>query len=229
MEKGALSEATFSEFAEQAVLFCHITSRVSTDPHQDLLQKKGGNGFPYIVILDDSGNVVAKHAGARTIEGFEKSLAKANEFFALKAKAEGGDADAAIEVFLAQVEMGHFKPAEAREKAKALKGLTAEQAEKVAEMATELEIAEIMSSARSQADLPGIGKKLAALAAEGKVSKNEQTNVNFWNVISMHAMEAKDAKLLGQAIEELKKANRGNPNLARRIDQLEAALEKMKK
>jgi hypothetical protein len=226
LEKGALSEAAFSEFAEQAVLFCHITSRVSTDPHQDLLQKKGGNGFPYIVILDDSGNVVAKHAGARTIEGFEKSLAKANEFFALKAKAEGGDADAAIEVFLAQVEMGHFKPAEAREKAKSLKGLTAEQAEKVATMATDLEIAEIISSARSQADLPALGKKLAALAAEGKVSKKDA--VNQWFFISAHAKEAKDAKLLGQAIEELKKEQARNPRLKQLVDQLEADLEKMK-
>ncbi len=122
--------------------------------------------------------------------------------------------------------MGHFKPAEAREKAKALKGLTAEQAEKVATMATDLEIAEIISSARSQADLPALGKKLAALAAEGKVSKKDA--VNQWFFISAHAKEAKDAKLLGQAIEELKKEQARNPRLKQLVDQLEGDLEKMK-
>ena len=46
LESGPLSEDAFPEFAKSVVPFAHVTSRVDSDPYQDLLQQKGGCGFP---------------------------------------------------------------------------------------------------------------------------------------------------------------------------------------
>ncbi len=76
MERGALSTAEFREFGKDYVLFCHITSRVEGEPYADLLSKKGGGGWPYLVAMDADGNVAAKHSGSRSVEGFLATMKK---------------------------------------------------------------------------------------------------------------------------------------------------------
>ena len=90
MEKGTLSEASFAEFGKQVVLFCHITSRVNGDPHQDLLQQKGGQGFPHLVFMNAEGEVVAQPQG-RSAEAFAKAHAAYLNCLELAKKLEAGD------------------------------------------------------------------------------------------------------------------------------------------
>ena len=47
-----LSTEEFKAFAGEVVPFLHVTSRVEGEHHPDLLEKKGGRGFPHLVVLD---------------------------------------------------------------------------------------------------------------------------------------------------------------------------------
>ena len=85
----------FAEFSKEYVLFCHVTSRVPTDSHQELLHEKGGHGFPYIVFMDAEGGVLAEPDG-RTIEAYRKTGAECAELVKMKAEAEKGDPRARV-------------------------------------------------------------------------------------------------------------------------------------
>ena len=56
LENGPFSTEEFVDCGEQAVLFLHVTSHVKADPDQNLLEEKGGRGFPHLVVMDDLGN-----------------------------------------------------------------------------------------------------------------------------------------------------------------------------
>ena len=102
------------------MLFCHITTQIQGEKHADLLEQKGGQGFPHIVFMDAEGNVLAEHQGDRSADGFSKTGQKAKEFIALKAKAEKGDKAAKIDFIIAQLSMGQLKASEAEAKIKEL-------------------------------------------------------------------------------------------------------------
>ncbi len=73
MESGALSDASFPEFAENVVLFLHNTSRVKGEPYPTLLKDNGGTGFPTLWFLDADGKVITKQ-GERTVKAFGKTM-----------------------------------------------------------------------------------------------------------------------------------------------------------
>ena len=54
-------------------MFCHITTQIEGDKHGDLLEKKGGQGFPHIVFMDSDGKVLAEHQGDRSADEFAKT------------------------------------------------------------------------------------------------------------------------------------------------------------
>ena len=79
LEGGALMQDDFVRFSKNYVLFAHVTSQVPGDKNQDLLQKKGGTGFPFIAFMDSEGNVIAKHEASRTAYGWARTGEKAKE------------------------------------------------------------------------------------------------------------------------------------------------------
>src|SRR5437773_1688235 len=116
LEGGALQTDDFVKFAEKYVLYCNITSQVPGAKDQQLLEEKGGEGFPYMIFMDPDGNMLAKHQGPRTATGFEETGAKACAFLELKAKSEKGNATVKIDFILAQLELGQLKAGEAEVK-----------------------------------------------------------------------------------------------------------------
>ena len=98
IEEGVFSDPAFAEWSKEVVLLCHVTTGIKTDPHQDLLAKKGGQGFPYLVFLDAEGEVIAAHEGEQTVAGFREGLGKARAFLDLRKKAEAGDKAARFQV-----------------------------------------------------------------------------------------------------------------------------------
>lgn len=114
------------EFSKTVVPFLHVTTRIEGRKDEDLLSRKGGTGFPYFVVLDAQGELLAQHNGPRTVEGFQATVAKGQEFLDLVAKAEAGDEQAQIELAMVEAELGRIDYEAAK---KRLEGrtLTAEQ------------------------------------------------------------------------------------------------------
>jgi len=109
VEGGALLEADFVALAKEVTLFCHITSRLPNAPDPDLLQQKGGRGFPTFAILDSDGELLVKHEGPRTVPALAGSLQRGRDAARLRKKAEGGDAEAAADWLVHRARLGQIK------------------------------------------------------------------------------------------------------------------------
>ncbi|MHC4249184.1 MAG: hypothetical protein ACYS9X_08665 [Planctomycetota bacterium] len=151
-EKEALSDPAFPEFASDVVLFCHVTSKVEGDPYPDLFEEKGGPGFPYIVILDRWGRVIAQHQASRTVPEFRKTLEKAKAFQALEKKSRGGALEDRVDFLVAVIRNG--------DKARAAK-LTARLPDLTANLQVKIHLATMQAanSARSHEEALAAGMK----------------------------------------------------------------------
>lgn len=79
MEGGPLLQDWWTAEAKNFVLYLNITSKVDTHPDQGMLQKKGGNGFPYVVMMDSGGEVLTTFR-PNALSDVQSAAAKANEF-----------------------------------------------------------------------------------------------------------------------------------------------------
>lgn len=200
LEGGALSTAEFAEFGKQVVLFAHITSRVDDEPYPNLLQEKGGMGFPHIAMLDAEGDVLTIHQSSRSVEGFQESLDKSSEVLALQMKADAGDANAKVEVFLMQLDMMSFEDAKAKlSEVKALPAFAQQvDSDRMAEIEqtlVNLEVNDIISGVRSEEDQEAAAEKLIALKSAGRTPTG-QTAMMFWNTLLNHAATKRDVKMI---------------------------------
>jgi hypothetical protein len=212
LEGGALLQDDFVKFAEGYVLFCHITTRVATDKHQDLLELKGGQGFPHIVFMDSAGNVIAEHEDERSAEAFGKTGEKAKAFLALKAKAEKGDAAAAVDYTIAQLELGQIKGGEAQAKLKG-KTLSKEQQAKVDGLISTAEVREIMETVtQDKTTQEAAAKKFIERKNAGKAAPSDERLVQpYWILMMNHAEGQKDAALFEECLKALKDRFGSNP------------------
>ena len=187
------------------MLFCHVTTRVATDKHQDLLSQKGGQGFPHIVFMDEAGNVLAEHEDQRTAAAFAKTGGKARDFLALKAKAEKGDKAAVIDLTIAQLELGHIGAEEADKKLKDAK-LTKEQQAKVDGLKAAAEVRDIMKSVtQDPATQAAAGRKFLELKKAGKPAPaDDQGFQAFYILILNNAEKDKDVPLFEECLKALK-------------------------
>lgn len=217
------------KFAADYVLFCHITSHVEADKHQDLLEKKGGQGFPHIVFMDAEGRVLAEHQGARDAEGFAATGAKARNFLALKAKAEGGDAGAKIDFLMAQLELGQVGEAEAGEQLKKLGKLTAEQEKKFAALMSGAAVKAVMAEVNDEASALAAGRKFLEMKKAGRPEPLGEGEVQpYWILMMRVAEEDKDAAVYEEALTALKARFGGLPQAQGFFKNAENTLKKLK-
>lgn len=230
MESGTLSEDAFATWGKDYVLFLHITTKLKDRPNDDLLGKKGGTGFPYLVFMDAEGNVIAKHGGPRTVEGFTKSGESANKFMELKKKADGGDKEAQVDLTLMQLEMGSVSVADAR-KAIEASGveLAADRKAKFDKLMLNAEINEVIGGidGDSEESVVGGGEKLYKMAQEGRTPDDEQVAANFWSIIVMYADKKEDVAAFETGFNELKKRFGDNPRAAKWFEEKEARLKEL--
>lgn len=231
LESSVLSKDEFATWGKDYVLFLHVTSRIKDRPNDDLLGKKGGNGFPYLVFLDAEGNVIAKHNGARNVEGFSKTAETANKFVELKKKADGGDKEAKVDLTLIQLEMGSVSVEDAK-KAIADSGveLAGDRKAKFDELLLNAEINEVLQSVDgdNEESVVTAGEKLYKMAQEGRTPKEENVVANFWSVIVTYADKKEDVKAFEQGLGELKERFGSNPRAAKWFEEKEARLEEIK-
>lgn len=202
------------------MLFCHITSRVETDKHQNLLREKGGTGFPYLVFMDAEGNVLAKQ-GQRTVAAFEATVDRLAKRSALAKKAEAGDAAAKVDLAICDHELGSIDFAALQERTKGL-SLTDAQKASIEQFGVEAEVASILNTARARPinpDSPNpmgeIPTKLKAMKEKGRIPKGN-TATSFWVTLANAAITDGDKKAANEAYSELEKLAEKNPALKQR-------------
>jgi hypothetical protein len=157
------------------VLFCHITTRLKDRKNDDLLGRKGGQGFPYIVAMDGDGRVTAvwdyKDASP---DGFRALLTKGAAYTTKRAAKDLPAADA-VELLLHDLTCRNVTIEEARAAAAAMKGLDADQRKKVDGAILETEIVGVLGgiTTGSEAEKQAAGKVFAEMWAAGRAPAPE--------------------------------------------------------
>jgi len=211
------------------VLFCHVTSLVATDKHQELLERKGGQGFPHIVFLDSSGNVLAVHEDERDAEAFAKTGEKAKGFLALRARAEKGDKAAQVEYALAQVELGQIKVAEGKERLKGRR-LTKEQQAKLDGLASTAEVRKILENVTQVQETQfAAARKFVEMKKAGKPAPLDDDNFQtYWILMMNLAEKEKNTALFEECLAGLKVRFGEDPEAADFFRSKAAILKKLK-
>ena len=210
------------------MLYCNITSHVPADKDQDLLEQKGGEGFPYLIFMDSKGNVLAKHEDQRDAEGFARTGKKATAFLELKAKADKGDKAAQIDVAIAQLELGHITSEEARKKLSGLGTISKAQQAKMDALLVAAEVRETLKSVTEEKGTQlAAGKKFLDMRKAGKAAPEGDEAQGFWILIMIYAEEQKDAGTFSDALKALKAKYAGNPQAAEFFREKEATLKKL--
>lgn len=237
VEGGTLSQDDFAEWGKEYVLFCHITTQVKEDKHQDLLGKKGGRGFPHIVMMNSAGAVLAVHEGSRDVSGFTQTATVAKgtaaELEGLDKKVAAGDKAAQLELFELQMELGHLSLDEARAHMAKLT-LDDAQKKKFNGMIANLEVDSILATVtRDKATRIAAGAKFAAMLAKGVVPAGEGQKEGYWILLLDHAEDVKDAGLfekgLGSISEFLKGKYGDHPGVKQFLEGKQEILEGLKK
>ena len=226
MEAAALSDAAFPEFGKKVVLFCHITSRVSTDKHQDLLQKKGGRGFPHLTFMDADGEVLSGPRD-RSVKGFEATLSSLAEWSALKKKADAGDKAAKAKLVIVELELGKSTLADAQAAIKEQGPLPKDLQARFDDAALNAEVSELMKGATNAEEASEVGRKFAEMKRQKRVPKGDVA-VRFHSMIMQAADKDGDAKGYEAALGDLKKAAGDNPAYKAFIDRSEKRLAELK-
>jgi hypothetical protein len=211
MESGALSTAEFREFAKDYVLFCHITSRIEGEKYPTLLSEKGGRGFPYVVVMDAEGDVLAKHQGPRTVEGFRATVGRAKDFQDLLAR-DDLTPEEQVDLFFMRLDLGHFDLETVRAEAEKLGELDEETQARVDDAILAMEIS--ANAPQRREDLAKSGKIYAEWYAKGKAPSEGRPLETFFVCILEYAYEQGDATLFEDALGKLRDAFGSNPRAA---------------
>lgn len=207
------------------MLYCNITSQVPTDKDQDLLEQKGGDGFPYLIFMDSEGNILAKHEEERDAEGFARTGKKATAFLELKAKAGKGDKAAQTELVIAQLELGHITGEEAQKKLSGLGSLSKAQQAKVDGLLAAAEVRETLKTVTREKETQlAAGKRFLEMKKAGKPAPDGDEAQPYWILIMNYAEEQKDAGTFADALQALKAKYGDNPQAAPFFKAKEAAL-----
>lgn len=226
-----LSTKEFGDFSKEFVMFCHITTRIEGRKYDDLLSKKGGTGFPYLVALDANGDVIAQLEGGRTVEGFRAMMAEGAKFVALRGKEKKTLDD---EIFLLEhdISMGNADLAAAKARMAALKGLNEAQKKELDGALLGLEIKAAMPTSRDPAEqkaqMVAAGKSFAAMWAAGREPTADASIQPFFIFMLDYAESEKDAALFEKALDKLRAKFGSNPQAAGFFKKQDARLEALK-
>ncbi|NUN52670.1 MAG: hypothetical protein HUU06_07780 [Planctomycetaceae bacterium] len=225
-----LSTDEFKAWAKDVVLLCHITTRIEGKKDDDLLGRKGGGGFPYIVALDAEGRVTATLEGGRDVAGFTEMMKKGAEYAAKKAKADLPAAEA-LELFLFDVEVGNLDLAGAREAAAKMKDLSDDQRKRVAGALLDKEIGAVLEGIRkgTPEEKQAAGKAFAEMWKAGAEPDPDGRSFQPYYILMLdHAEATKDVALFEKALGVVRGKFGDNPQAAGFFQKQDERLKKMK-
>jgi hypothetical protein len=209
---------------------CHVTSHVQADPHQTLLEAKGGTGFPHLAFLDAEGEVVAVHQGARTVAAFEETRNRATAFLGLKKKAEAGDAAAKKEFLIAGVELGRMTLEDVDVKLKALGALTPDQASRLDAVRVNAEVLSMLQKTqRSRDSQLATGKAFLEMKKAGRPAPcGDQESILYWLLMMGYAEDVEDVATLEEGLRNLRPKIAEDPQAKAFIEGREAVIKRLK-
>tara|TARA_R110002073_G_scaffold217277_1_gene377404 strand:+ start:187 stop:873 length:687 start_codon:yes stop_codon:yes gene_type:complete len=208
LENGAFSDKAMKKFGKKVVLFCHISSRVDGDPHQDLKAKRDTGGFPGLVFLDASGELLMEHNDNRRVMSFDTYADSLIELDKHQVALKGGDLAAAMPLLIQKMELGMLSDAAAAEERAKLGKLSASDARRLDELQRDLKIVNLIrtNDVRSAAGRTATARKLLELTKSEGLPKAGMAQREYWPLIASHAIATSDKKLLKAAIKATKKA-----------------------
>jgi hypothetical protein len=179
-------------------------------------------GFPSFVVLDEDGEMLAK-VEARSVEGFEKALAAAQELRTLDLAGRGGDAGAAKSVLLKRIGWQAMPLATATEQLAKFE-LSEEERSTATRSLLGIELAE----ARLCEDKSEGLKRLLRILDEGRLVDDATVSGTFWRYLAVGAEQQKDAAAFARYVEYLKAQVAKNPRMQGQLDAAEKKLAALK-
>jgi hypothetical protein len=226
LEDGTLSEEQFRAFAQDVVLYLHVTSHVDGDPHPNQLREKGGSSFPYLVFLDAAGDPIARPDGDGVDalrDALEGPVAAFRQL--VDAARDGGD-EARARLFRRRVELGHFLDFEAaRREMAAHAALTEAERRTLEQQLVDQEFNQILGTAKGIEDAARAGAQTRPMLDKGRIPTSGSLPLYYWAFLGQHGAASKDAALVERAIAGLRPIPRGK-SIA---DQLQKVLDGLRK
>ena len=168
-----------------------------------MLKDVGGRGFPTIAVLTPDGDLIGKHNGPRTAEGFVKTIDSADVLLTARAKAAKGDEGAMTDVLMQELKLGIVKSLDdATKRFDALKKVSPEQKEEIQGLLIGLEFDELMDQ-RGTLGEEVVAAKAVEMYNAGRIPTGENA-INFWFYgVLTHARSEEDADLANKAVKIL--------------------------
>jgi len=210
------------------VPFLHVTTRIDGRKDEDLLFDVGGSEFPTIVFLDADGEVIGRHdMGDNSVPALERTAAKVERCLEL-AKRLKSDARVRADLEIARCELGLIEYFDLESELEGLT-LTPDQQKAVATLGADnsvWEMTQVLRRVRDEAAREQAVEEFLALYRAGHHPARASNRAVYWDLLADHAVAAKDAALLGDALAALKELHGPTPSrrAKTRLAQLEAKL-----
>lgn len=193
-----------------------------------MLSEKGGTGFPTLMFLDAEGRRLLKHAGPRTVKAFESTLAEVEQFQALMQKAEAGDAKAATELFIRQLQLEWFESEEAQAKAAALQEVSSAQKKQIDQLLVDTEVrCRAAAAGKDMAKVREAGAHFLEMWEAKRVPASEDQLYVFWAMMARHAEDKGDKKLFKKIVGAFKDTIPGSSRYRPALGELQERLKNM--
>jgi hypothetical protein len=229
LEGSVLSTEEFRGFAKGVVPFLHVTSHVEGEKYGNLLQEKGGTGFPHVVAMDADGGVLAE-LDDRTVEGFQAMMKSGGDFTALLAKKDRTSAEE-VDLLTREIGLGRVKAEDARTRAAAIKGLDDAGKARLDGLLLGLDIKGQLdkTNGRDPASRAATGKVFAEWWKAGRAPGGKDESFQPFFVLMLdHADASKDVALFEKVLGVLRDEVGSNPRAAGFFKAQEKRLEKLK-
>lgn len=224
LEDGMLADPGFVALGKQVVLFFHLTSLVREDDYQDLMQRKGGGGYPAVLFLDERGEVVGRPTKATLAECLH-TLDDLTRWREAKRKVDGGDKSARKALLLAELALGKVSAKDARARLKDAGTLSKDERARVELALVNLDAKELLEQCQTQGGLKEAGRKLVEMKQARRIPTEGWLPVRFWTALVDYGVEVRDWRLCEDAIAECRKGA-ADPALLRIVSTLEDTLRK---
>ena len=181
-------------------MFLHNTSQVDGEPYSSLLNQKGGRGFPYLVFMDETGDVLATPAG-RSVDGFNETFEVLDDWRTMKAKFEAGDEKVATDLLLIELQLGQIEFPEAKTRREALQKVSRREARTLDEGLTNIELRYILKESK---DPLAAAPKLREMNDAGRIPTGRD-GVDFFDALLKYASSQKDARMFQKTLVDMKR------------------------
>lgn len=208
--------------------FLHITTRIPGHPHDDLLTRFGGRGFPTLAFLDAEGRKLMEYSGPRTTKGFEQALEEVQEFLDLEARAAAGEAKAATELLIRQLALQWFDFEEAKAKVEALTEVSSKQRKLLDQLLIDTEVRGLADShGDSRSKRVEAGKRFLELFEAKQLPAGYNELYAFWTFLADYAEDQGDKRLFKKVIKAYDDTLPNGASKNKAVKELERRLENM--